>query len=229
MVGLAHGSRHPRVAAGIEALLAEVTAQTGLSAQPAYLELTAPDLDTVAVRLAAAGERTAVVVPLLFTEAFHARTDAPAAVSRAAQASGVELVIAPVLGTGDDVLEVVEQRLVAAGTGPDEPVLLYAVGSSQPAANAAVLGLAERLAARRRAPVRAGFGTTEPRGVDVLASMESATGTVVPLFVAPGLLLDLIEPAVTAASWRLAAPLGTLLAPLVADRYRRGPPIELPR
>ena len=219
MIGLAHGSRHPGVTAGIEALLAQVTARTGVASYPAYLDLTAPELDAVAAVLAAAGERTAVVVPLLFTEAFHARIDVPAAVARAAEASGVQLVVAPVLGTDDDVLEAVEQRLTAAGTASDEPVLLYAVGSSQAAANVAVAGLASRLAARRGTPVRVGFGTTEPRALDVLASFEGATGTVVPLFVAPGLLLDAIASAVAAAGWRLTDPLGTLLAPVVAHRY----------
>lgn len=218
-MGLAHGSRHPGVTQGIEALLSEVAAQSGVAAHPAYLDLTAPELDAVAAMLAAAGERTAVVVPLLFTEAFHARIDVPAAVARAAESSGVELTIAPVLGTADDVLEVVVQRLAAAGTEPDEPVLLYAVGSSRVAANAAVAGLADRLAARRGTSVRVGFGTTEPRAADVLAEWSGATGTVVPLFVAPGLLLDAIAPAVAAAGWRLADPLGTLLAPLVAQRY----------
>lgn len=208
--------------AGIEALLAEVARRTEVVAHPAYLDLTSPDLDAVAAVLAAAGERTAVVVPLLFTEAFHARIDVPAAVARASEASGVELIVASVLGTADDVLEVVVERLATAGAGDDEPVLLYAVGSSRAAANAAVAGLAERLAARRGAPVRVGFGTTEPRATDVLAEFEGVTGTVVPLFVAPGLLLDAIAPTVAAAGWRLTEPLGTLLAPLVGDRYRRG-------
>ena len=40
-----------------------------------------------------------------------------------------------------------------------------------------------------------------------------------PLFVAPGLLLDGIAPDVEAAGWRLADPLGTLLAPVVSHRY----------
>lgn len=206
--------------AGIEALLAEVARRTEVAAHPAYLDLTSPDLDAVAAALAAAGERTAVVVPLLFTEAFHARIDVPAAVARASEASGVELIVASVLGTADDVLEVVVERLATAGAGDDEPVLLYAVGSSRAAANAAVAGLAERLAARRGAPVRVGFGTTAPPAAQVLAEFEGAAGTVVPLFVAPGLLLDAIAPTVAAAGWRLADPLGTLLAPLVAERYR---------
>ncbi|MFT4164090.1 MAG: sirohydrochlorin chelatase [Microlunatus sp.] len=219
LIGLAHGSRHAGVADGIESLLAKVTFQTGIATYPAYLDLTDPDLDAVAATLAAAGEHTAVVVPLLFTEAFHARIDVPAAVERAAAASGVQLIVAPVLGTDDDVLDVVEQRLVAAGTEPDEPVLVYAVGSSRADANTAVAELAERLSARRNAPVSVGFGTTDPRAADGLAELGPGTGTVVPLFVAPGLLLDAVAPTIAAAGWRLADPLGTLLAPLVSQRY----------
>jgi hypothetical protein len=89
-------------------------------------------------------------------------------------------------------------------------------------ANAAVAGLADRLAVQRGTPVRAGFGTTEPRANDVLVELMATAegpGTVVPLFVAPGLLLDGIAPTVAEAGWRMADPLGTLLAPLVSERY----------
>ena len=223
LIGLAHGSRHAQVSQGVESVLAAVTEQSGIATATAYLDLTAPDLDTVTAELAAAGQRTAVVVPLLFTDAFHARVDVPAAVSAAADSSGLELLLAPIIGTGDDVLDVVAERLTAAGTAFDQPVLLYAVGSSRPDANAAVAGLADRLAARRDAPVRAGFGTTDPRAAEVLDELRTvggSPGTVVPLFVAPGLLLDTFAPAVRAAGWTLAEPLGTLLAPLVSHRYR---------
>jgi sirohydrochlorin ferrochelatase len=222
LIGLAHGSRHARVGAGIEAVLAAVSTETGVRTTAAFLDLTAPDLDTVAADLVAAGERTAVVVPLLFTDAFHARVDVPEAVAAAAEASGVELVLAPILGTGDDVVDVVAARLTAAGAQLDEPVLLFAVGSSRPEANASVVGLADRLAARRRGRVEVGFGTIEPRATEVLDDLSSSSdrpGTVVPLFVAPGLLLDAVAPAVDAVGWRLADPLGTLLAPLVSHRY----------
>ena len=112
-------------------------------------------------------------MPLLFTDAFHARIDVPEAVAQAADGSGIELVLAPILGTGDDVVAVVADRLSAAGTTAAEPILLYAVGSSRPDANAAVAGLADRLAVRRGTPVRAGFGTTEPRAADVLAELTA--------------------------------------------------------
>lgn len=225
LIGLAHGSRHARVAVGVEAVLAAVTAATGVPTRAAYLDLTDPDLEAVATGLAAEGVGRAVVVPLLFTDAFHARIDVPEAVTKAADGSGVVLELGPILGTADDVVDVVAARLAATGTAPGAPVLLYAVGSSRPEANAAVAGLADRLATRRGAPVRVGFGTTEPRAAEVLAELVdtgSTPGTVVPLFVAPGLLLDAIAPTIADAGWLLADPLGTLLAPVVADRYRAG-------
>ena len=228
LIGLAHGSRHAQVADGIEAVLSATSLLAGIETRAAYLDLTDPDLAAVAAELAATGVRRAVVVPLLFTDAFHARIDVPEAVGQAADSSGIELVLAPILGTGDDVVAVVADRLTAAGTTAAEPIMLYAVGSSRPDANAAVADLADRLAVQRGTPVRVGFGTTEPRAADVLAELAAVSGqqgttdrpgTVVPLFVAPGLLLDGIAPAVAAAGWRLADPLGTLLAPVVSQRY----------
>src|SRR4051794_20008050 len=75
VIGLAHGSRHPRGAQAIEALMVAVGAAAGVPALPAYLDLADPDLATVAAALAEQGHRRAVVVPLLFTEAFHATVD----------------------------------------------------------------------------------------------------------------------------------------------------------
>lgn len=227
LIGLAHGSRHPAVAAGLDSLLATVTAQTGVATRSAFLDLTAPDLGTVTGALAGQAaqptDRTAVVVPLLFTDAFHARTDVPAAVRGAAASSGLDLLLADILGTGDDVLEVLVARLAAAGTDPAEPVLLYAVGSSRAEANASVADLAARLEHRRAgAAVRVGFGTCAPRAADVLGELTSTTdrpGAVLPLFVAPGLLLDHIAADVLSSGWRLADPLGDLLAPVVSRRY----------
>ncbi|MDN5762144.1 MAG: hypothetical protein L0H41_07505 [Microlunatus sp.] len=223
LIGLAHGSRHAGVAAATDAVLAATGELAVVEVRAAYLDLTEPDLGTVVADLAVVGVRAAVVVPLLFTDAFHAQIDVPAAVSAAAAFSGVDLLLAPILGTGDEVADVVVNRLAAAGTAAEEPVLLYAVGSSRAAANAAVADLADRLANRRQAEVRVGFATTEPRAGEVLSdlvALGARTGTVVPLFVGPGLLLETIAATVADAGWRLADPLGTLLAPVLAQRYR---------
>ena len=143
LIGLAHGSRHPEGGLGIERLMAAVAEQAKITAMPAYLDLAEPDLDAAALRLANAGHTTAVVVPLLFTEAFHATVDVPETVRDVVQALRIELVVADILGTGDDLADVLRQSLHEAGIGDDSSVLLFGVGSSRPAANEAVVDLAD--------------------------------------------------------------------------------------
>lgn len=220
LVLLAHGSRHGEVSASIEALAAATAACAGVGeVVGAFLDLTDPDLSTVAIRLAAAGHRRAVVVPLLFTPAFHARVDTPAAVRTAADASGIDLVTTDVLGTADDVLTVLVEAAADHAVTADQPVLLHAVGSSRPEANARVGDLAERLQRRRGGPVTAGFATAVPRTAELLP--EALPGTVVvPLFVSPGLLLDRITRTTAALGARVLPPLGTRLAPVVAERFQ---------
>ena len=72
LIGLAHGSRDPRAAAAIHDLMAAVGAlRPGLEVASAFLDLSQPDLRTA---VAAIGAHRAVVVPLLFAQAFHARS-----------------------------------------------------------------------------------------------------------------------------------------------------------
>lgn len=219
MIGLAHGSRHPGVAESVESILAAASAETGGPARAAYLDLTEPDLTTVSMALAAEGHTEAVVVPLLFTAAYHSTTDTPQAAQEATAASGVRLIVTPILGTGDDVLEVLAAAAAASGIGDTRPVLLFAVGSSAAAANTAVHDLAARYAARRPGPVRAGFGTVEPRGTAVLDDLGDGAA-ILPLFVSPGLLLEPMARRAAERGHLLAPALGNLVAPLVVQRYR---------
>ncbi len=218
LVGLAHGSRHPRGAAAIERLMTEVGALAGLDSRPAYLDLAQPDLETVVTDLAAAGHTSAVVVPLLFTSAFHATVDVPEAVQTAADAVGLELVVTDIIGTGDDVATLLGANLVDAGVPGTTSVLLLAVGSSKPAANAAVADLAVRLGAGRDAPLRAAFGTCAPRAADVLAELPGPVA-VVPLFLSDGLLLDPVRRMATERGMTMLEPLGERATPLVLARY----------
>jgi sirohydrochlorin ferrochelatase len=217
-VGLAHGSRHPGGGVAIERLMSAVGAQGGVLARVAYLDLAQPDLESVALELAAAGHAEAVVVPLLFTSAFHATVDAPDAVRRAAAASGLKLLIADILGTGDDLAELLSEGLMEAAVPANRSVLLFAVGSSNPAANTSVVDLAARLSAGRTGEVRAAFGTTDPRPATVLDGLPEPIA-VLPLFLAEGLLLDPLRVMSAERGWSMIDPLGDRAAAIVLRRY----------
>jgi sirohydrochlorin ferrochelatase len=84
LVALAHGSRDPRSAQTIKALVDEVRRmRPDLRIEPAFLELSKPSFSTVVDRLVKAGYDEIVVVPLLLTEAYHAKVDVPRAVEEA--------------------------------------------------------------------------------------------------------------------------------------------------
>ena len=198
--------------------MAAVAEQAKITAMAAYLDLAEPDLGAAALQLSNSGHATAVVVPLLFTEAFHATVDVPETVREVVQTLRFELLVADILGTGDDVADVLRQRLDEAGIGNDSSVLLFAVGSSKPQANEAVFDLAAGLARGRRHPVRACFGTCAPGVADVLDGLGEPIG-ILPLFLAEGLLLSPVRALASQRGWRIAEPLGERAADLVIQRY----------
>jgi sirohydrochlorin cobaltochelatase len=198
--------------------MAAVAEQAQIPAVPAYLDLAQPDLSTAAWKLADAGHETAVVVPLLFTEAFHATIDVPQTVGDVAESLPLQLVVADILGTGDDVARVLTRSLEEADIGDHSSVLLFAVGSSRPEANEAVFDLAARLARSRRHPVRACFGTCAPGVADVLDELGEPVA-ILPLFLTEGLLLSPVRALAAQHGWRIATPLGERAAELVRQRY----------
>ena len=198
--------------------MAAVAEQAQIAAVPAYLDLAQPDLNAAAHQLADAGHATAVVVPLLFTEAYHATIDVPEAVRNVAESLPLELIVADILGTGEDVAQLLRQSLDDAGIDDHSSVLLFAVGSSQPEANQAVFDLADRLANGRHGRVRACFGTCPPGVTDVLDGLAEPVA-VLPLFLAEGLLLSPVRALASQHGWRMAAPLGERAAGLVRQRY----------
>jgi len=220
LIGLAHGSRHAEGTRSIQQLMATVSRSGGVTAEPAFLDLAAPALAGAAHALVAAGHRRAVVVPLLFTVAFHATVDVPEAVQHAAAETGLELLVADILGTGPEVEDLVRTSMAQAGVPSEESVLLYAVGSSNAGANDAVHDLAGRLSRHRPGAVRAAFGTTDPRADAVLPELPEPV-SVVPLFLSPGLLLNPMVELAAERGWRMAPPIGDLAAPLVLRRYER--------
>jgi sirohydrochlorin cobaltochelatase len=199
--------------------MASVAEQRRITAVPAYLDLAEPDLNAVVEELAEAGHTAAVVVPLLFTEAYHATIDVPETVRDVAISLDFQLIIADILGTGDDVAELLRQSMMAAGISDQSSVLLFAVGSSNPTANEAVGDLATRLAAGRQGPVRACFGTCRPGVGDVLDGLPEPVA-LLPLFLAEGLLLKPLRTLSSERGWQMAEPLGERAAGLVQQRYQ---------
>lgn len=102
LVALAHGSRDPRSAATINALVAEVRAmRPDLRIEAAFLDLSRPSFSTVVDRLVRAGFDEIVVVPLLLSDAFHAKIDVPSAVAeQAARHEGLQIRATDILGHG---------------------------------------------------------------------------------------------------------------------------------
>jgi len=198
--------------------MAAVSQQAKIAAIPAYLDLTEPDLKAAAGQLLDAGHTNAVVVPLLFTQAFHATVDVPETAGNVTESLPIELIVSDILGTGDDVADVLRKSLVEARIDDHSSVLLLAVGSSRPAANEAVADLAARLATGRRGAVRACFGTCFPGVADVVDELAEPIA-VLPLFLAEGLLLAPVRALAAQRAWRIIEPLGERAAGLVRRRY----------
>ncbi|MER7579082.1 sirohydrochlorin chelatase [Kitasatospora sp. NPDC097691] len=230
---IAHGSRDPRHAATVAALVEEVRAQRpGVEVATAYLDHCAPRIPQVVERLA-----DAVAVPLLLNRAFHAKHDIPAAL----RAAGSRLPVADVLGPSPLLLAALDRRLAEADPDLSSPavrartgVVLAAAGSSDPAADAATRAVAaEWRRTRGWAAVEVAYASAAgPRVPDALAALRAAGAertAVSPYLLAPGLLPDRIATAAAGADV-LADVLGPApeLAALLLRRYdgaRRAAPV----
>ena len=203
LITLSHGSRHPRAKEGIRALTKAAAGKLGVEWADAHLEFDRP---TLAEAAAALSSPRAIVVPLLFTRAFHAKVDVPAHLAEAR--AHCDLTLAEPLGTGPDIAEVLHKRLLI--DAPSAPhATLFPVGTSDTEQAANYTRLASDLA--------------RVAGVEV--SVVQATGGdrrfvdrqshVLPLFVTHGTLLNRIPEHLSASG-----PLTTDLADVVASRYR---------
>ena len=234
LVALAHGSRDPRSAASITALVDAVRSmRPDLKVERAFLDLSKPSLDTVIDRLSRKHEEI-VVVPLLLTEAYHAKVDVPSAVA-AAQARHPEVRIraTPILGLEARFLEVLDLRmreaLASARARELDALVLAAAGSSDPLANQSVARLARLWGSHHKLPVTAAFASTSPPATGEAVRAFRKEGrrhiAVASLFLAPGFLPDRAkELAVEAGAVAVADPLGVheAVARTILARYAVG-------
>ncbi|OFT87740.1 MULTISPECIES: sirohydrochlorin chelatase [Corynebacterium] len=230
IICLSHGSRHPQADACVAEIARVAAALSGRPVYFAHLDFSPSTLTNVAHIVAATGATHAVVVPLLFTDAFHMRHDVPSAIAEAADSTSLRLTLARGIGTGDDVADLLARhtrRHLASRRrsvlSSDAHVVLYHVGSSVPGANDSVERLAASLATRLQlqpdrvtaVPATGGHG-----GPGVVQQLQP--DVVVPLFFSPATLLDrlhhYLENRMPQGACMQVPHLGTAVAPLVIAR-----------
>ncbi|MFD4629220.1 sirohydrochlorin chelatase [Streptomyces sp. NPDC058284] len=197
---IAHGSRDPRHAATVRALVRRVRSlRPGLRVETAFLDFDAPTVPDVLERLAAEGVRDVVAQPLLLTRAFHAKSDIPSVLREAP--SRLRVRQAAVLGPSPLLLSALEQRLYEAGLDPaDKPstgVVLASAGSSDPEAIAVIADIAREWRHTGWCAVRPAFASAPlPRTEDAVRALRAVAGVrrvaVAPYVLAPGFLPDRI-------------------------------------
>ena len=223
LVAVAHGSRDPRSAATIRALVDRVRETAPeIDVRVAFLDLSDPPVLEVLRELSTAGHRRVVIVPLLLGSAYHARVDLPALVDAAARDLPLlQVLITDVLGTDPALAAAARDRLAATGADLADPalgVVFAAVGSSNERANAEVAALARRwqdTPGHRAVVVPAFAGGAKPDVPSAIARLRALGATrfaVASWFLAPGLLPDRI-----ARLCHEAAPEVRIAGPLAAD------------
>lgn len=225
LVAVAHGSRDPRSAATVAALLDVVRAQRpDLDVRAAFLELSAPRLPDVLSALAAEGHRDAVIVPLLLGSAYHARVDLPGIMAEAhARLPRLSLSVSEVLGPDERLAAVALRQLAATGVSLDDPslgVVLAGAGSSHAPANAAVAAVASSWRFRVLPAFASMADPSVPAAVAALRASGARRIAVASWFIAPGRLPDKVA-ALAGPDALVAEPLGPApeLASIVVDRY----------
>ncbi|MFD9033936.1 sirohydrochlorin chelatase [Streptomyces sp. NPDC059567] len=242
---IAHGSRDPRHAATVHALVRRARAlRPGLRVETAFLDFNLPSVPGVLDRLAEEvrreappckggggrreGVRDVVALPLLLTRAFHAKADIPAVLRQAPPALRIRR--AEVLGPSPLLIATVERRLYEAGLTPGDKnstgVVLASAGSTDPEAIAAIAETARELRRTGWCSVRPAFASASlPRTEDAVRALR-ADGVrrvaVAPYVIAPGRLPDRIAAGSEEAD-HLADVLGPSpeLARLLIERYEQ--------
>ncbi|MGW6456748.1 sirohydrochlorin chelatase [Streptomyces sp. NPDC055078] len=209
---VAHGSRDPRHAATVHALVRRVRSlRPGLRVATGFLDFNAPSVPQVLERLANEGNgqtdgvRDVIALPLLLTRAFHAKSDIPAVLAEAsARLPRLRVHQAEVLGPSPLLLAALERRLYEAGVRPADRsstgLVLASAGSTDPEAIAVIADIARELRHTGWCAVRPAFASAVtpggfPRTEDAVRTLRAdgcARVAVAPYVIAPGRLPDRI-------------------------------------
>ncbi|MFJ4818966.1 sirohydrochlorin chelatase [Streptomyces sp. NPDC088801] len=228
---IAHGSRDPRHAATVHALVRRVRAtRPDVRVETGFLDFNVPSVQGVLESLAVQGVRDVVALPLLLTRAFHAKADIPAVLADAPPQLRIHQ--ADVLGPSPLLTAALERRLHEAGLAPADKsstgVVLASAGSTDPEAIAVIADIAREWRHTGWCAVRpafasagspAGFPRTED-AVRELRALGCSRVAVAPYVLAPGFLPDRIARGAAQADV-LADVLGPApeVARVVLERY----------
>jgi sirohydrochlorin ferrochelatase len=224
---IAHGSRDPRHAATVHALVRRVRAlRPDVRVETGFLDFNVPSVQGVLESLAVQGVRDVVALPLLLTRAFHAKADIPAVLADAP--SRLRIRQAEVLGPSPLLLAALERRLYEAGLTPADKsstgVVLASAGSTDPEAIAVIAEIAREWRHTGWCAVRPAFASASlPRTEDAVRELRAlgcSHVAVAPYVLAPGFLPDRIARGAAEADV-LADVLGAApeVARVVLERY----------
>ncbi|MGE7390122.1 sirohydrochlorin chelatase [Streptomyces sp. NPDC004126] len=231
---IAHGSRDPRHAATVHALVGRARSlRPGLRVETAFLDFNGPTVSQSLASLYLSGVREVVALPLLLTRAFHAKADVPAVLAESAvRLPGLSVRVADVLGPHPLLVASLERRLAEAGLGltpadrATTGVVLASAGSTDPEAIAVIAEIAREWRHTGWCAVRPAFASAAlPRTEDAVRALRAESVrrvAVAPYVIAPGFLPDRIAAGAEAAGADLIAPvLGAApeLARLLLHRY----------
>ncbi|WP_030900318.1 MULTISPECIES: sirohydrochlorin chelatase [unclassified Streptomyces] len=224
---IAHGSRDPRHAATVHALVRRVRSlRPDVRVETGFLDFNVPSVQGVLESLATQGVRDVVALPLLLTRAFHAKADIPAVLADAPPQLRVHQ--AEILGPSPLLLEALERRLYEAGLTPADKsstgVVLASAGSTDPEAIAVIAEIAREWRHTGWCAVRPAFASASlPRTEDAVRELRAlgcSRVAVAPYVLAPGFLPDRIARGAAEADV-LADVLGPApeVARVVLERY----------
>ncbi|MFB7934956.1 sirohydrochlorin chelatase [Streptomyces sp. NPDC056039] len=224
---IAHGSRDPRHAATVHALMRRVRAlRPDVRVETGFLDFNVPSVQGVLESLAVQGVRDVVALPLLLTRAFHAKADIPAVLADAPPQLRVHQ--AEVLGPSPLLSAALERRLYEAGLTPADKsstgVVLASAGSTDPEAIAVIAEIAREWRHTGWCAVRPAFASASlPRTEDAVRELRAlgcSRVAVAPYVLAPGRLPDRIARGAAEADV-LADVLGPApeVARVVLERY----------
>ena len=230
LIGAAHGTRLREGRDEIRAILQRVAVLLPeVSVREAYVDVQSPTPAEVVAELAPVrgddrrtreqGPPAAVVVPLLLSTGLHVGEDIGDAVAdHEATATGP-------MGPDARLADVMAQRLVEAGAGVADAVVMAVAGTRDPAGQAMAHEMGALLSARWGREVTVAFiAAAQPSVPEAIGRLRAEAGegrrvVVASYLLAPGFFHSQLE---SAGADLIAEPLGDhpLVAELLVDRYR---------